>query len=74
MIRNFEVNDYVIYTLVKDNFVIKGIVVDVNENFNGSISITIEGDNGGAYRDYEYMFELDYLRNREDKLNKILNE
>ena len=74
MIRNFEVNDYVIYTLVKDNFVIKGIVVGVKETFDGQTCITIEGDNGGSYRDYEYMFELDYLRNREDKLNKILNE
>lgn len=65
--RDFVVGDYIIYTLVEVHFIIKGIVVGLDEK-----CLTIDGDNGGFYKDYRNKFELDYEKIRNEKIDTIL--
>ena len=64
--RDFVVGDYVIYNL-EVPFIITGIVESVDDK-----CLTITGDNDGYYKDYKNKFELDYQRNRDKRINTIL--
>ena len=65
----FNIDDYVIYTLVNTHYIVEGIILDVD---NDRDILTIVDNNGKKYRDYMYMFKLDVSKNRNNKIEKIL--
>jgi hypothetical protein len=65
--RDFIIGDYIIYTLVEVHFVVKGVVIGIDDK-----CLSIKSDDNGLYKDYKNKFELDHQKNRNKRINIIL--